>query len=82
MARISAERYIRIRALVEDGKIGVGSPQHLDAIQWELNARNASPRDQRILKLAIQGYTHEQIAHHVQLTRSSVSRILRKFFGA
>lgn len=80
MARLDAESYSRIRALVEDGKIPVGSAAHLGIIDWEVSARRLNKRDQQIVKMAIRGLGHAEIAKHVKLTRSRVSTILRDFF--
>ena len=52
------------------------------AVRFE--ARDANPheqskRDQRIMKLAERGWTHQKIATLVGLERSVVTKVIRKF---
>jgi len=81
MARLDADKYAKIRAMVEDGKIPVGSFPHIQVIQFEIDAKALSKRDQKIVRLSIRGMSHTDIAKQVGLTRGRVSAILRSFFG-
>lgn len=81
MARLSTDDYAKIRAQVEDGKIQVGSPQHLSVIQHDLDILKLSKRDKKIVVLSIRGWTQVAIADAVGVSRSTVGYVIREFFG-
>jgi len=80
--KISAERYSRIRARVEDGKIWVGSPAHLEIIDFDLARRDLSPRSREAVRLSLLGHSHVLIADELGLSRSRVSHLLGDFFDS
>jgi len=80
MARLDAEDFARIRALVEDGKIPVGSAAHLSVIQMEMNLKNITRRDKQIIRLSIQGLSNREIGERVGLSRRRVAEIVQQFF--
>ena len=80
IARYEPEEAARIRALVNDGRIAVGSPLHCKLIDWEIDITTLSPRDQQIIRLSIRGWTTASIADRFGLGRERVDTIIREFF--
>lgn len=79
MERLTLERYQRYRALIDDGKIRVGSSKHIQIIDYDLSIKRLSTRDRRIIRLYIKGWTHDLIAQSVGLSRSRVTEIINEF---
>ena len=79
MARLSLEKYQKIRAGLANGRIRVGSGSHIQVIDRDLQAKDLSKRDRLIIRLAIKGWTHAAIADHVDLSRSRTSEIIAEF---
>jgi DNA-binding NarL/FixJ family response regulator len=82
MARhLSPDAYAKTRALVEDGKLRVGSPPHLAVIQHDIDVKNLTSRDRRIIVLAIRGWTQVSIAEAMSMSRTTVGYVIRDFFN-
>lgn len=79
MARLGPSYWARVRARVEDGKIRVGSTAHLALIDYELAIAQLSKRSQKILRLSMQGWSHQLIADSLGISRSRVSHLVSDF---
>lgn len=76
---MSPEFYAKIRARVEDGKVRIGSSAHLDLLDYEAAIGGLSRRSQTILRLAMQGWSHQLIADNLGISRSRVSHLVSDF---
>ena len=80
MRRLTPERYARLRSAVESGKVRVGSPAHLELIDFDIARKDISPRSREAVRLSLLGHSHTLIADELGLSRSRVTHLLGDFF--
>ena len=79
VSKTSPSHWAQVRCRVEDGKIRVGSSAHVALLDYERSIGELSKRSQTILRLAMQGWSHQLIADQLGVSRSRISHIVADF---